>query len=245
MREDKQAIREHIWRLMEEKGVARFPLPVRGRIPNFQGAGEAAERLAATPEWRRARVVKVNPDSPQKPVRLLALTQGKILVMASPRIREGFVLLEPDRIPRRLYRHASTIRGAMRLGRRLTLRELSRLSIDLMVTGSVAVDRSGGRLGKGEGYAELEYAILRTLGAITEETPVATTVHDLQIVDHVPREPYDLTVDIIATPKRLIRVKPRPPKPKGIIWELLPAEKLAEIPLLRELKRMIMGDGRR
>ncbi len=237
---DKREIRERIWRLLEERGVAAFPRPVYGRIPNFVGAERAAERLFETPEWRRAKVVKVNPDAPQRPVRLRALQEGKILIMATPRMREGFLLLDPRVIPPRYYRDASTIRGAFRWGRRLTLDELSRIKIDLIVTGSVAVDKSGGRLGKGEGYAELEYAVLRELGSVTEDTPVATTVHDLQVVDTVPREPYDLTVDIIATPTRLIRVEPRPPKPPGILWEHLPEEKLREIPLLRELRERVL-----
>ena len=238
-REEKARIRERIWRLLEERGVAAFPRPVYGRIPNFVGAERAAERLFETPEWRRARVVKVNPDAPQRPVRLRALQEGKLLIMATPRMREGFLLLDPRLIPPRFYREASTIRGAFRWGRRLSLDELSKLRIDLIVTGSVAVDRSGGRLGKGEGYAELEYAVLRELGAVDESTPVATTVHDLQLVDRVPRDEYDLTVDIIATPSRLYRIEPRPPKPRGIIWEKLPEEKLREIPLLRELQRLL------
>ncbi len=232
----KHEIREYIWRLLEERGVAAFPRPVHGRIPNFIGAERAAERLFSTPEWQKARIVKVNPDAPQRPVRLRALQEGKILIMATPRMREGFLLLDPRLIPPRFYRDASTIRGAFRWGRKLSLDELEKLRIDLIVTGSVAVDKRGGRLGKGEGYAELEYAVLRELGAIDEETPVATTVHDLQIVEDIPREPYDLTVDIIATPTKLIRVEPRPPKPPGILWDKLPEEKLREIPLLRELK---------
>ncbi len=241
VREEKRRIRERIWRLLEEKDVAAFPRPVYGRIPNFKGAEVAAERLFATREWREARIVKVNPDAPQRPVRLRALMEGKLLVMATPRMREGFLLLDPRLIPPRYYREASTIRGAFRWGRRLTLDELEKLHIDLIVTGSVAVDRSGGRLGKGEGYAELEYAILRELGAVDEKTPVATTVHDLQVVDRVPREEHDLTVDIIATPTRLYRVEPRPPKPRGILWDRLPREKLEEIPLLRELQRRLRG----
>ena len=241
VREEKRRIRERIWRLLEEKNVAAFPRPVYGRIPNFKGAEVAAERLFATREWREARIVKVNPDAPQRPVRLRALMEGKLLVMATPRMREGFLLLDPRLIPPRYYRDASTIRGAFRWGRRLTLDELEKLHIDLIVTGSVAVDRSGGRLGKGEGYAELEYAVLRELGAVDEKTPVATTVHDLQVVDRVPREEHDLTVDIIATPTRLYRVEPRPPKPRGILWDRLPREKLEEIPLLRELQRRLRG----
>ncbi len=237
VREAKRAIRERIWRLLEERNVAAFPRPVYGRIPNFVGAERAAENLFSTPEWRRAELVKVNPDSPQRPVRQRALEEDKTLLMATPRMREGFLLLDPRLIPARFYRDASTIRGAFRWGRKVTLDELARLHVDLIVTGSVAVDRCGGRLGKGEGYAELEYAVLRELGAVDEDTPVATTVHDLQLVESIPREPYDLTVDIIATPRRLYRVEPRPPKPPGILWDKLDRRKLEEIPLLRELAR--------
>lgn len=36
--------------------------------PNFKGAAEAAERLAAIPEFQNAKVVKSNPDTPQSMV---------------------------------------------------------------------------------------------------------------------------------------------------------------------------------
>jgi 5-formyltetrahydrofolate cyclo-ligase len=50
---------------------------VHGRIPNFVGAEEAAQRLIATDLFRRAQVVKVNPDAPQKPVREAVFEEGK------------------------------------------------------------------------------------------------------------------------------------------------------------------------
>ncbi|KSW11777.1 5-formyltetrahydrofolate cyclo-ligase [Pyrodictium occultum] len=232
---EKQKIREQVWRLLEERGVAAFPRPVYGRIPNFLGAREAAARLAETPEWKRARVVKVNPDAPQKWVRLAALREGKLVVMASPRLREGFLLLDPGEIPSTLYEKAATIRGAFQLGRRITIDELRSMGgIDLVVAGSVAVDRRGRRVGKGEGYAEIEYGVMRGLGLIDENTPVATTIHDLQLVSHIPREPYDLAVDIVATPTRLIRFEAAE-KPPGIIWDMLPCKKFREIPVLQEL----------
>jgi len=236
VKQAKDSIRQQIWRIMEEKNIARFPRPVYGRIPNFVGAREAAVNLSRTSIWRNARIVKVNPDAPQKWVRLLALREGKILIMASPRMREGFILLDPRQIPPRLYEKAATIRGAFQLGRRISLDELKRLgTIDLIVTGSVAVDRRGHRIGKGEGYAELEYAILRELGLIGDDTPIATTVHDVQVVSSIPREPYDLVVDYVATPTRIMRIDSGESKPSGIMWELLPCEKMVEIPLLREL----------
>ena len=86
---EKQRLREKIWREMQERGIAKFPLPCWGRIPNFQGAEKAAENLRKLEEWRNAKVIFVSPDSPQRKVRENALKDGKILVMASPRLKEG------------------------------------------------------------------------------------------------------------------------------------------------------------
>ena len=93
---EKGQIRKQVWDLMEERGVARFPRPVHGRIPNFEGAAQAAERLKELASWQEASVVKANPDSPQRPVRRLALEQGKVVYMAVPRLREEKCFLELD-----------------------------------------------------------------------------------------------------------------------------------------------------
>lgn len=240
VKELKKKVREKVWRLLEEKGVARFPKPIYGRIPNFEGAERAAEHLFRTRTWLKARIVKVNPDSPQKVVRLRALLEGKLLLVPTPRLREGFILLDPSRIPRNKYHNASTIRGAFIYGSKIGLTELQRLDkIDLIVIGSVAVDYYGTRIGKGGGYAELEYAMLRETGKVDELTPVVTTVHDLQVFEEkLPREIHDVPVDIIYTPTRVIRTKQPYPKPKGIYWDLLGEEKLNSIPILRELKKI-------
>ncbi|MEB3860965.1 MAG: 5-formyltetrahydrofolate cyclo-ligase [Desulfurococcales archaeon] len=234
----KDEIRRMVWDRLASAGVARPPLPPHGRIPNFQGSWEAARRITSLPGWRRARLVKVNPDSPQRPVRLAALREGKLLLMPTPRLRSGFLLLDPSLIPGSHYTRASTIRGAFRYGKLLgRLGDLQSLpGVDFIVEGSVAVNRWGERLGKGEGYAELEYAILRELGLVGEEVPIATSVHDLQVLpDRLPQDPYDVPVDYIATPTRLIEAVERPPRPPGILWDKLSREKLEEIPLLREL----------
>lgn len=55
--------------------------------------------------------------------------------------------------------------------------------MDLVVCGSVAVNRNGSRLGKGGVYADLETALLAEIGLVTEETVIATTVHRSQVVD--------------------------------------------------------------
>jgi len=240
----KYEIRRLIWDTLLEKGVARPPLPPHGRIPNFECASKAAERLFATPEWGDALVVKVNPDSPQRPVRLRALHEGKLLIMPSPRIRRGFILLDPKAIPRSSYHSAATIKGAFRWGRVMaSIRDMAGMpKIDLIVEGSVAVDMKGRRLGKGEGYGELEYAILRELGLVEDETPIATTVHDLQLLEGpLPQDPWDVPVDIVATPVRLLRIAGRPPRPQGVLWDFLPPHKLRGIPILLELREQLKG----
>ncbi len=189
--------------------------------------------MAATPEWQSARVVKVNPDAPQRGVRFRALRQHKLLLMPTPRLREGFLLVDPARLPPNRLFSASSIRGALELGSPIALDDLP--SIDLLVFGSVAISPHGDRVGKGEGYAELEFAVLRTLGRVPSDVTIATTVHDAQVVEAIPREPFDVTLDLICTPTRTIRVTHRGPRPAGVLWDALPPERRTEMPILEEL----------
>ncbi|RLE81766.1 MAG: 5-formyltetrahydrofolate cyclo-ligase [Thermoprotei archaeon] len=236
VKEYKRRIRERIWRLLEEKNIAAFPRPVYGRIPNFLGADKAARKLFSLKIWKTSKVVKVNPDSPQKAVRLQALHEGKLLLMPTPRLREGFILLDPKLIPRRYYYEASTIRGAFKWGRIVSLDEIPK--VDLITIGSVAVDQTGTRIGKGGGYAELEYGILKQIGRVSDTTPIATTVHDIQVLkEELPREEHDLPVDVIITPTKIIEASKPFPKPPGIIWRLVTEDMLNKIKPLRELKR--------
>lgn len=230
----KQAARERVWQALEAAGAAGFPRSIRGRIPGFVGAEAAARRLLERPEFLRARVVKVNPDAPQRYLRAQVLRHGKILLAPTPRLREGFLVLDPAEIPPSAYNKAAAIGGLFQYGRPVSLEQAP--APELLVVGSVAVAaRDGARTGKGEGYGEIEYALLRQLGRIGPETPVATTVHDLQVVDELPLEPFDVTVDLIVTPTRQIEVRARRQRPERIIWELLPDEKRAAIPLLQQL----------
>ena len=234
MGDAKNDLRTKIWLLLDERKVTRFPKPAKGRIPNFMGAEKAALKLFELPEFKKAQVMKINPDSPQRPVRALALREGKVVVMPTPRIRNGFLMLNPREIPKQKLNEASTIRGAMKYGKRILPPRIP--EIDLVVVGSVAVDLCGNRLGKGEGYSELEWGILFHFGKVAEKTPIFTTVHDLQVVkEKIPLDPWDFTVDLIITPTRIIKPKCPPRKPHGILWQYLPASKIEEIPLLQEL----------
>jgi 5-formyltetrahydrofolate cyclo-ligase len=187
--------------------------------------------MASLPAWRVARVVKANPDAPQRPVRARALADGKLLYMAVPRLtgERPFILLDPERLdtsPRR----AASITGSTRAGRRIGLAELR--PVDLVVCGSVAVNREGARIGKGDGFSDLEFALLVEAGLIGRHTVVATTVHPLQVLDEaLPETAHDVRLDLIVAGEEVIGCR-RPRRPAGILWEHLDAAKVAAIPAL-------------
>jgi 5-formyltetrahydrofolate cyclo-ligase len=232
----KEEIRERVWALLEEHRVGRFPKPIRGRIPNFAGAEVAAAQVTALEEWRRARCIKCNPDAPQRPLRLRALKEGKLLFMAVPRLtaERCFLRLSPDKLRGQLAK-AATIKGASALGEPILAHELP--TIDLVVAGSVAVNLRGARVGKGGGYSDLEFALARELGRVRENTPVLTTVHELQILDEdLPMTNHDVPLDLIVTPHRVLRTARAFPKPAGIQWEELSAAQLEAMPALQTRK---------
>src|SRR5690606_12228227 len=111
----------------------------KGRIPNFVGAGDAADRLGALPEWQCAEAMKSNPDMPQRPVRARALAEGRRLYMAVPRLVDAkpFRLLDPPRLTT-TPRKAASIKGSEAEGVPTALDELDHL--DLVVCGTVAVN---------------------------------------------------------------------------------------------------------
>jgi 5-formyltetrahydrofolate cyclo-ligase len=230
----KAALRQEVWSEMSAARVARFP-GAAGRIPNFTGAEAAAERLRATGVWQAAGTVKANPDSAQLPVRQRALEDGKTVYMAVPRLAEPepFFALDPAHLSEPP-RQAASIRGASRSARRVTLAELS--PVDLVVMGSVAVGEDGTRLGKGGGFADLEFALAAAAGLIGQDAVSVTTVHELQVraAGMIPLTGHDVPVDLIVTPERIIDCRPLhgPRAAAGIRWEDLTEEKIAAIPLL-------------
>lgn len=228
----KAEIRDDIWRLLQERKVARFP-GTEGRIPNFIGAEACATRLAETAYWRAAKVLKVNPDSPQRAIRQRSLAAGKILYMAVPRLTSDkpFIELDPKKLKCSPY-VASSIKGAGRYGRPVTLNEIRK--IDLIVCGSVAVNRQGARVGKGGGYSDLEFALLMEEKKIGRATPIITSVHPLQIVgEEIPMIDYDIPLTAIVTPTEVIESRTALSRPKRIYWGMLPREKIDAIPVLK------------
>jgi 5-formyltetrahydrofolate cyclo-ligase len=234
----KAALRDEAWQAIRSAGATRFPGP-ENRIPNFVGAEAAAERLRGTDAWERARTVKANPDSPQLPVRQRVLEDGRTLFMAVPRLADDkpFFLLDPEELDVRP-RQAVSIKGAGIHGRPVDVDELE--PVDLVVTGCVAVDPGGARLGKGGGFSDLEYAVAFEAGLIGPGTVVVTTVHEAQVLDagRIPMTAHDFRLDVVVTPERVItcRHPRRSDHRPGVRWDELSDAKIAAIPLLGRLR---------
>ncbi|MFB6093923.1 MAG: 5-formyltetrahydrofolate cyclo-ligase [Halanaeroarchaeum sp.] len=239
---DKQAIREEVWDDLEEAGVARFPVPPHGRIPNVAGADDAAARLADLSAWQAAEAVKANPDAPQLPVRRRALRAGVTVFMAVPRLsdQQPFLRLDPAEIEDR--EAAPTVSHVEEYGTAVGPDALPR--IDLIVAGSVAVTPSGDRVGKGEGYSDLEFAVLSEAGIVDRDTTIVTTVHERQVIDGpIETASHDVPMDLIVTPERAIETDRRDDRPDGIDWTALEDATIDEIPILQRLAPDRSEDG--
>ncbi|ELZ96534.1 5-formyltetrahydrofolate cyclo-ligase [Haloferax mucosum ATCC BAA-1512] len=234
---DKATLRDTVWDELESSGEARFPFPPHGRIPNFADARAAADALAETSEWADADTIKANPDAPQLPARRRALREGKTVYMAVPRLRDErcFYELDPARIDDDALDSAPTVSHVESHAEQVGPDELPR--IDLVISGSVVVSEQGARIGKGEGFSDLEYAVLQGLDAVDDGTTVATTVHELQVRDDLPEpDSHDVPMDFVVTPERTVRTATPYPRPPGLDWSALSAERIAEMPVLERLR---------
>jgi 5-formyltetrahydrofolate cyclo-ligase len=142
--------------------------------------------------------------------------------MAVPRLAgdEPFVRVAGD----------PTIKRALAEGAPVRVEDLGH--VDLVVSGTVAVNRAGVRIGKGGGYSDLELGLLVEAGLVDDATTIVTTVHPLQILDEqLPETAHDFRVDIIVTPDDVIRTDARRRSP-GVIWEHLDDDTIQAIPVL-------------
>ncbi|XP_078475762.1 methenyltetrahydrofolate synthase domain-containing protein [Lampetra fluviatilis] len=231
-------IRQTVWDYMELHDLANFPRPVHHRIPNFKGSYRAAGRIGDLAAFAATSAVKVDPDKPLEGVRLAALEARKTLLVPTPRLRSGLFnrIVPPAGASKADLHRCATSQGVREFSVPLGLD--AGVRVDLVVVGSVAVSERGWRIGKGEGFADMEFAMMACTGAVDDATVVVTCVHDCQVVD-IPEElveTHDLTVDYILTPTRVIKTNCSAPKPRAIIWSKIDRELLARIPILNTLR---------
>lgn len=177
----KRSIRVQCWKKIQNEKIATNNRFIFNRITNFVDAEAAAQRLAETPEFKNATKIKINLDRSQEPIKLLVINAKKELYVAPARNSEAILArIEPpadadeETIKKVVFPSAVT-----EFGKELTFD--TDLKLDMIVIGSVAVDREGRHIGKGNGYVDLDFGILAHRGIVTKDTLVVTTVHDIQV----------------------------------------------------------------
>lgn len=213
LKREKESIRKSIYDKLFNEGQSLRPNGDYGKIPDFKGSDIAAELLRATDEWKNSKTIFCSPDSAQIPVRFLALKDNKNLIMASPNLEHGYLFLEGNKLNGK-EKEASTKEGAFDycskffdFGKETSQANDSlAVSIDLVVEGSVGVDRHGNRMGKGKGFADREIEDLFNKNLISESTPLVTTIHPFQLVGHIPMESHDRKLNMIVTTDEIIRI---------------------------------------
>lgn len=200
MKDKKSELRKIIYNKLVERQISTANYI--GRIPDFKGSDKAAENLRSTEEWNESLTIFTSPDTALRQVRENALKDGKILIIVTPKIENGYLKLNAQDFKGN-EREASTIKGAFKYGKSIEKIPV----VDLVVEGSVAVDKTGGRLGKGGGYGDREIEYLKKTGSIDSATPIVSTVHHLQIVEKVPMEKHDQKINMAVTPEKILRIK--------------------------------------
>lgn len=85
-------------------------------------------------------------------------------------------------------------------------------TIDVILMPLVGFDSKGNRLGMGGGYYDRTLAFTQVT-QLTQQKPILIGIaHDEQEVETLPFEPWDIPVDIIVTPKRILTFSDIKPK---------------------------------
>lgn len=229
---DKETIRNIVWEKLQKEGISHSPY---GRIPPFKGQEEAAELLRKLKIYKNAKKIFVPPDQAQYPVRFNCIEDGKILIMATPGLKDGFYEITKNNPNWKKAIHSHQVKY---YGKKLKTNFEEIGKIDLMVTGAVAVSKKGQRIGKGSGFFDWEYKILREIGSVDEDTPIVAVVHFLQIFEELPFSFYDVSINYIVTPKEIIKIENPASRPSGIDWEYIKNKNKNLIKKMRPLKEI-------
>ncbi|SPP88255.1 blast:Methenyltetrahydrofolate synthase domain-containing protein [Drosophila guanche] len=243
----KRSLRVQTWKKIQEGKVGIGFNNIFNRIPAFVDADKAAALLIQEEEFKKAEHIKVNIDRALHDFKEQALLADKSVYLPSTRDSSALCLKVdvPADATEEQKKEALRVQDILKFRTEIGLE--SKLKLDLVVIGSVVVSREGYRIGRGNGFADLDIGLLIELGAITPDTVIATIVHDLQVVDTLPLDlfqKYDTPVDIIVTPTEVIRVAKRLPRPNGVFWEILSERRLKILPVLQQLKEQEEKSGK-
>ncbi|KAI4941947.1 hypothetical protein J4E91_010497 [Alternaria rosae] len=231
---------------------ARFNHDFMSFTPDFSGSGSAIDRLTSLSCYQSAGVILVTPDNSLENLRCRALKDGKKVLVATYRLRRGFVLLHPGRINESKYEIAACLDGMEKpgIGRSVSLAQLrdEGLKVDLCVTGGLVFNAQGVTIWEGHNLFEIQWALLADLGVLHTQTPVVAVAHDCQVVDEttlgvdkvMPMRKGEVQCDFVVTPDKLYEVEGVVKPSTGVDFENVDPEGVQNIPPLQELRGIRM-----
>jgi 5-formyltetrahydrofolate cyclo-ligase len=242
----KSVVRSKVWSQLRQVALpdSRFHHDYSSFIADFVDSSAATNLLTTLPAYKNAETLFIAPDNCIQQLRHRALKDGKVVLVTTYGIRRGFWLLDPRTISEEKWEVASMLDGMEKVGRHVSLAEIKSLlkKIDLMVTGTGAINHQGLRFGKGHGFFDLEWAILYTIGVVNGSTVTIAVVHECQVLDEeLIGEEWDTGCGFIVTNKRIIEVEGASKPSCGILWDKLQNEMLEDIEPLKELMGIQSG----
>lgn len=235
--------REQMWTGLRSVAIpdSRFHYRFSEFIPDFAESGLAIDALCSLAAYQNVKHVFVTPDNSLIELRRRLLQANVSLVVSSYNMASGFYLMRPGSVPQGHELYGAWPDGLAHFGEPLDLQALSKLGrFDFVATGASAVATSGVRYGRGHGFFDLEWRIFSDMGLVDNRTPLATVVHDLQVLNKkLYPSPDDVLVDWICTPTRTLSVQRETPRPRGVNWKDISPEQIQANPALAELHRTV------
>ncbi|KAI8937960.1 hypothetical protein NX059_005642 [Plenodomus lindquistii] len=231
---------------------SRFCYDFLSFTPDFRRSEAAVVHLSELPCYKNASTILATPDNSLEGLRYRALQDGKKVLVATYRLRRGFILLDPTRIEEMEWRYAACLDGMEKpgAGRTMSMAQLrdEGVTADMCAIGALALNKQGVIIWEGQSLFEVQWAMLQDIGVLIGNAPVACVVHGCQVVDEnalgeerfVPNKKGEVQCDFIVTPEHVLHIE-NAVNPKGRIdFKTVDPEALDSIPPLQELKGMRM-----
>ncbi|KAJ4286770.1 hypothetical protein N0V90_013022 [Kalmusia sp. IMI 367209] len=253
--------RQQIWQrvyqelLKHAKPDPRFHYDFLSFTPDFRDSPAAVDRLVQLPCYQSATTILTTPDNSLEELRYRALKDGKRVLVGTYRLRRGFVLLSPQRISEAEFRSASWLDGMERpgIGRHLSLAQLQEegIKVDLCLLGGLAFNTQGVVVWEGHGLFEVQWALLRDIKVMKEQTPVVAIAHSCQVIDEAdmglerlkPEKAVEVQCDYVVTPEKTFEVQDAVKPSSAIDFDTVDAKALENIPPLQELRGIRMMES--
>ncbi|KAI4653427.1 hypothetical protein J4E93_001193 [Alternaria ventricosa] len=231
---------------------ARFNHDYMSFTPDFRGSASAIDRLTTLPCYQSAAVILITPDNSLEQLRCRALKDGKKVLVATYRLRRGFVLLHPGHIAESKYEIAACLDGMEKpgVGRSVSLAQMrdEGLRVDMCVTGGLVFNAQGVTIWEGHNLFEIQWAMLSDLGVLHTQTPVVAVVHDCQVVDEIalgvekvtPMRKGEVQCDFVVTPDAMYEIEGAVKPSGGVDFDAVDPEGVENIPPLQELRGIRM-----